>query len=221
MISVGQCTEMALDKWDGFLEQYLRKAGTEVTHTLTFLSSERIAAVAIVHHHKHRFCLTRCNGIVHDLCHLSLLMPSTLAFTHTVLQIEHRIFCLWILFIIGRCIDIASALGLLRLGPIITLAHLSVRNVLIVGIICSLGRVLRYVDSTRHASATIIGIASRVGDLHTIHEEEIVMETYHKRVAGSCPNTISIFRHWVLLTANVEYHFLSFRCLDRELGTTV
>ena len=79
----------------------------------------------------HGHALAGSNLVVHDVGHHALLRPSALVLAHSVLEVENGITLLRRCFILGGGVDEAATLGILQIGVVLALAHLSVRNVLV------------------------------------------------------------------------------------------
>ena len=171
-----------------------------------------VTAVSVVHHDNHGLALSRGDLPVQDVGHVALLVPPTLILAHAVLQVEHGVFLLRLRLILGRRVDVATAHPPFHRRIVLAFAHLAVGYVLVVGVIGRfLGR-LGNLDAAAHPPATVEAIRTGVGHLHAIHQEEVIMEAHHQRVGGHRPHPLRIFRHGILLPANVGHNRL---CLGR------
>lgn len=188
------------------LEHHILERGAKLVTLLTTLSAMDIAAIAIVHHYYHRLATTAGNGIVHDVGHEALLMPSTFVLAHTMLQIEHRVLLIGIGLVFSGGVDVTSSGFALHAGEVLAFSHLSMIDTLLVGIVSGIFRALWYLQSTRNASATIESVGTRIGHLYTIYPKKIIVEAYHQRVCSDRPCAVGVFRHGVFAAADVRHH---------------
>ena len=65
----------------------------------------------VFHYYNKRSGLALCNQVIHNKVCMSLGTPACFIFTHPVLQIQNRVFCLDIFVIIRWCINVNTTYG--------------------------------------------------------------------------------------------------------------
>src|SRR5574344_941121 len=169
------------------------------------------------HHHNHRHSLASGYSVVHDVLHESLMTPSSLIFTHAMLQIKHRIFFLS-LFIFSRCVHHSAAPLLGRGSIILERAHLTLgpslsRTVIITFV------ALRYLDASCLFVAAEECITCWVNHLNAVHDEEVIEEANYQWCSLSHPSTFFIALHIKFLSADIHLYCLCSRCIEHEVGS--
>lgn len=203
------------------LEHHILERGAKLITLLSTLCTVDIAAIAIVHHHYHRLATTAGNGIVHDVGHEALLMPSTLILAHTMLQIENGVLLIGIGLVFSGGIDVTSSGLALHAGEVLTFSHLSMIDALLVGIVSGIFRALRYLQSTRNASATIESVGTRIGHLHTVYPKKIIVEAYHQRICSDRPRAFRVLCHGILAAADIGNHLFRIGSVQLEYCPTL
>ena len=151
------------------------------------------------------------------MLHVSLVAPTGLAFTHTVLQVEHGVALLGVLFILSGRIDHGVAPLLLLVAVVEDAAHAASGNTLLGTVVVALGT-LGDLDAARLAVTTEEGLRGGIDEVHAIDVHEIVMEAHGQGIGDSHPASLAVGLHVVLLVADIDNHLTGLRGLDAEIG---
>ena len=144
---------------------------------------------AVCHHNDERFDLAVCDQIVHDQVGVSLGRPGGFIFTPSVLQVQHRIFFVFLFFVARRRIDKSPAYRVRTWGIEKHLLYFSVGNVLHSIEILIVGRDFY---SAFPSCGTIEIKCSRIVEDSSVHGKMIIMEPLIQR-SGSRSHPGAVF----------------------------
>ena len=170
-----------------------------------------------VHHHQHGLALAGGDEVVHDVVDLALDGPAGLVFTASVEEIEDWIALGRIAFILRRNIDVADSPGFCEVGVITLHTDLAVRDFLFEVVVYAR---FRNLYTAGHHAASVEQLARRVGYLDSVDMDEIVVESWHLRLAGDFPHAVGVLCHRIQF-AEVELDSLGFRGNYTEGGAQV
>ena len=165
----------------------------------------------IIHHDDERDGLAGGDEVVHDDAGTALLRPAVLIFAAAVLQVEHRVFLVRILFVLGRGVDVAVAHRAGHGRVVVHLADLALGNVLQgVEVLVRRGDV----DAAAPAGGAVVIEAARIRHGGAVDFKLIVVEAFVLRGGVAGPEAGAVVDHVVLHAADVQLDALGIRGLD-------
>ena len=206
MVTVSYSAVFGIDHRDELL-RYQHVDIREIEHAARAVSHAGPGdeSLAAVHYDKHRHALLGSNQVVHDVVDLALDCPAGLIFSAAVIEVQHGVALVGLLLILGGNIDVAGSPCLGEFRPVSLHADLSVGNILRqIEVYTDFGNL----DGAGHHAAAIEQLARRVGHMHAVYVDEIVVETGNLRLAGDLPDAVGILGHGVDMS-EVELHAFS------------
>ncbi len=132
-----------------------------------------------------------------------------------MLKIEHGV-TVGRAVVARRSVDEHALVGIVDRRVIATLHHFAVRHIGQLKSLVTLG--VGHFKTRSHDSAAEERLACRVGNPCAVNNEEIVVETGHKRIGDATPHTVVVACH-VIKTAKVELNLLGFGSLNLKCRT--
>ena len=78
-------------------------------------------------------------------------------------------------------------------------------------------RAFRHFNTASFATTSKESICRRVNNRYSVCDQEIIVKSNHQRICHSCPETQSIFFHWILLATNIHLQSCRFGSMETEI----